>query len=144
MHVFTELGIRIQDGQLLFDPCLLEDCELLHDDSKIQFVNQQDEFVEIALPAGSFAFTLCQTPVVYHHQATESRIVVSTADQEPEERNDLMLTMDETKNVFARTGAIIRIDVFLQLQNTLLDFVTGLVEQTSGRGTVPVSKSLSR
>ena len=115
---FTELGIRIQDGQLLFDPCLLEDCELLHDDSKIQFVNQQDEFVEIALPAGSFAFTLCQTPVVYHHQATESRIVVSTAGQEPEERNDLMLTMDETKNVFARTGAIIRIDVFYNFKHT--------------------------
>ena len=108
---FTELGVRIQNGQLGFDPWMLEVCELLHADSKIQFVNRQDEFVEIVLPTGSFAFTICQTPVVYH-QATEAKIVVSAIGEEPRERCDLLLTPNETKSVFSRTGAISRIDIF--------------------------------
>jgi len=108
---FTELGVRIQNGQIGFDPCMFEACELLQEDSKIQLVNRQDDFVEIALPAGSFAFTFCQTPVVYH-QSTEARLVVSAIGMEPEERCDLLLTPNETKNVFSRTGVISRIDVF--------------------------------
>ena len=108
---FAEIGVRIQNGQLGFDPCMLEVCELLDDDSKIQFVNRQDEFVEIVLPAGSFAFTLCQTPVVYH-QATEAKLVVSAMGEEPVGRCDLLLTQNETKNIFSRTGAISRVDVF--------------------------------
>ena len=108
---FAEIGVRIQNGQLGFDPCMLEVCELLDDDSKIQFVNRQDEFVEIVLPAGSFAFTLCQTPVVYH-QATEAKLVVSAMGKEPVGRCDLLLTQNETKNIFSRTGAISRVDVF--------------------------------
>ncbi|OUX05797.1 MAG: hypothetical protein CBE00_09185 [Planctomycetaceae bacterium TMED240] len=114
---FTELGVRIQNGQLGFDPCMLEVCELLHCDSKIQFVNRQDEFVEIELPAGSFAFTLCQTPVVYH-QATEAKLVISALGMEPEERFDLLLTPNETKNVFSRTGVISRIDVFYNFRQS--------------------------
>ena len=114
---FVELGVRIQDGQLGFDPCMLEVCELLCVDSEIQFVNRQDELVEIALPTGSFAFTICQTPVVYH-QATEARIVVSAIGEEPRERCDLLLTPNETKNVFSRTGTISRIDVFYNFKQS--------------------------
>ena len=108
---FAELGVRIQNGQLGFDPFMLEVCELLGSNSKFQFVDRQDEFVEIVLPAGSFAFTICQTPVVYH-QATEAKIIVSAIGEEPEDRCDLLLTPNETRNIFARTGAIKRIDVF--------------------------------
>ena len=91
--------------------------ELLRVDSEIQFVNRQDELVEIALPTGSFAFTICQTPVVYH-QATEARIVVSAIGEEPRERCDLLLTPNETKNVFSRTGTISRIDVFYNFKQS--------------------------
>lgn len=108
---FAELGVRIQNGQLGFDPCMLEVCELLRGDAKFQFVDRHDEFVEIVLPAGSFAFTICQTPIVYH-QATEAKIIVSGIGEEPEGRCDLLLTANETRNVFSRTGAINRIDVF--------------------------------
>jgi len=111
----TELGVRIKNGQLGFDPCMLEVCELLQGDSKLQFVNQQNTVVEIALPVGSFAFTICQTPVVYH-QAMEAKIVVSTLGSEPEERRDLILTPNETKCMFSRTGGIGRIDVFYDFQ----------------------------
>ena len=107
----TELGVRVAKGQLGFDPCWLEECELLQEDSSLEFMNLQDEFVEIALPAGSFAYTICQTPIVYH-QAPDSRLVVSHFGAEPEERQGLMLTLDETKSLFSRTGKICRIDVF--------------------------------
>ena len=58
-----------------------------------------------------FAYTICQTPIVYH-QAPDSRLVVSHFGAEPEERQGLMLTLDETKSLFSRTGKICRIDVF--------------------------------
>ena len=90
---------------------MFEACELLQNDSTIQFMNRHDVYVEIALPTGSFAYTLCQTPIVYH-QAVDAKLVVSHVDTEPQERRELMLTPNETKNVFSRTGQISRIDVF--------------------------------
>ena len=113
----TELGVRVAKGQLGFDPCLLEECELLQQDSSLQFMNLHDAFVEIALPAGSFAYTLCQTPIIYH-QATDSRLVVSQIDAEPEERDGLVLTSNETKSLFSRAGKICRIDVFFNFRDS--------------------------
>ncbi|MDA7874139.1 hypothetical protein N9B17_03135 [Rhodopirellula sp.] len=113
----AELGVRIKNGQIGFDPCMFEECELLQKDSRIQFMNRHDVYVEIALPTGSFAYTLCQTPIVYH-QAIEAKLVVSHADSEPEERRELLLTPNETKNVFSRTGQISRIDVFYNFRQS--------------------------
>ena len=62
----AELGVRVSNAQIRFEPGMFEACELLANDSTLQFVNLDDEFVEVPLPAGSFAFTLCQTPIVYH------------------------------------------------------------------------------
>ena len=111
----AELGVRVSNAQIRFEPGMFEACELLANDSTLQFVNLDDEFVEVPLPAGSFAFTLCQTPIVYH-QANDSRLVISRINAEPEERDDLMLTSGETETLFARTGQICRIDVFYSFQ----------------------------
>jgi len=109
-----ELGVRIVNGQLAFDPFMFEACELLKTDSRIQFINLEDEHVELALPAGSFAFTLCQTPIIYH-QSRDTRIVVTRADG-TDERDTLTLTHDETASIFSRTGQIKRIDLHFDFQ----------------------------
>jgi hypothetical protein len=109
-----ELGVRIVNGQLAFDPFMFEACEILKTDSRIQFINLEDEHVELSLPAGSFAFTLCQTPIIYH-QSMNTRIVVTRADG-ADERDTLTLTKDETASIFSRTGQIKRIDIHYDFQ----------------------------
>ena len=110
-----ELGVQIENGRLGFDPFMFEACELLQTDSKIQFINLKNEYVELALPTGSFAYTLCQTPIIYH-QSTNSKLVLTQVNRAPCERNTLSLTDDETASVFSRTGQIIRIDIFHDFQ----------------------------
>ncbi|MCB9419672.1 MAG: hypothetical protein H6667_07700 [Ardenticatenaceae bacterium] len=60
-----ELGLSLRDGQLHFAPTLLRDDEFLTAPGSFAYVDVAGQDQVLPLPAGSLAFTFCQTPIVY-------------------------------------------------------------------------------
>ncbi|MEZ5115844.1 MAG: hypothetical protein R2737_06210 [Candidatus Nanopelagicales bacterium] len=59
-----ELGVRVTEGSLEFDPALLRGAEPLRDPRAFGYVDVDGRPGTVDVPAGGLAFTLCQTPVV--------------------------------------------------------------------------------
>ncbi|MCB9007873.1 MAG: hypothetical protein H6656_10995 [Ardenticatenaceae bacterium] len=60
-----ELGVSLRDGQLCFAPTLLRPDEFLTAPDSFAYVDVTGQNQSVPLPAGSLAFTFCQTPIVY-------------------------------------------------------------------------------
>jgi hypothetical protein len=105
-----ELGVRIQDGRISFQPVLLRAEEFTDKPADFEFADSAGGFASIRLAPGSLGFTLCQVPVVYHLSA-EPRLDVAFADGKVESLSRPELGPALAREVFARTGKVKRIDV---------------------------------
>ncbi len=61
---FGELGLRVQDGAITFDPVLLRPEEFLPTSAQFDYIDLAGCPRTLPLPAGTLAFTYCQVPVV--------------------------------------------------------------------------------
>ena len=109
----AELGVRIDGGILHFNPVLFESRELLREPAEFVFCDFADQSRTLPLEPGSFAFTVCQTPIVYQ-RAERTAIVIHRGEQRIVRENSLQLTRDETLSLQARAGEITRIDVLFK------------------------------
>jgi hypothetical protein len=75
---FRELGVRVEHGEVAFEPLLLRRNELLQEPARWRYFTG-GEVCEEPLPADSLAFTLCGVPVVYR-LADARRVHVVGAD----------------------------------------------------------------
>ena len=64
------------------------------------------------LPAGSLAFTFCQTPIIYH-TGEKSVLQIHFADGTVEEISGSQLDFGISQHIFKRDGFIAKIVVFL-------------------------------
>jgi len=62
---FAELGVKLEDGILRFDPFLLKKEEFLSKSVNFEYSNLQQQLKEINLSDNSLGFTCCQVPVTY-------------------------------------------------------------------------------
>ena len=109
---FGELGVRINDGVVRFDPCLLRRQEFVDDAGTFEYLDVDGDWQEIAVPADCLAFTWCQVPVVYRlDDAAESRIVIHRKDGSTENTEGLELTGDDSQTLFRRSGDIRQLTV---------------------------------
>jgi hypothetical protein len=106
-----ELGVRVRDGRIRFQPLLLRRSEFLESRAVFEPFDVDGDRVSIPLPAGTLAFTYCQVPVVYHLDGAR-RIELSGRDGRTSEIAGDTLDRDASASVFQRTGRIRRIDVF--------------------------------
>ena len=60
----AELGFTVADGRIVFDRWLIDPQELLPTPGVFKYLDVNGKIQEIDLPAGSLAYTICQTPVV--------------------------------------------------------------------------------
>ncbi|MCA9947351.1 MAG: hypothetical protein KC449_27925, partial [Anaerolineales bacterium] len=60
-----ELGVSLRNGQLCFAPTLLRPDEFLTAPDSFAYVDVTGQNQSLPLPAGSLAFTFCQTPILY-------------------------------------------------------------------------------
>lgn len=111
----AEIGARVHDGIVRFSPDLLRRSEFYASDSTFEFVSVGGVPGSIKMPAGTFGWTWCQVPVVYHI-SDQQRIELSMAGGDRSERPSLELTRDESLSLFGRRGEIERIDVYFQPQ----------------------------
>lgn len=117
---FIELGVRIENGTLRFDPKFFESNELVSESSNFDFVNIEGRNETIELSEGSFGFTLCQVPIIYRKSET-SKIVVHSKVGEIVSRHELTLSESETAEVFTRSGAVTKIELFFKPRNDNVD-----------------------
>ena len=60
-----ELGVEVKEGQIHFNPLLLDLSEFINEEYSYEYVDLNGEFKTMELPEDSLAFTYCQVPVVY-------------------------------------------------------------------------------
>ena len=106
---FGELGVKVGNGRLYFEPSILRASEFLTEPQTFNYVNMDNTRASIEVGAGSLAFTYCQVPVVYT-QSTAPSITLHT-NEGAQTFEGTSLTAEQTKEVFHRSGKITRIDV---------------------------------
>ncbi|HEY5650611.1 MAG TPA: hypothetical protein VIW46_04120, partial [Acidimicrobiia bacterium] len=108
-----EVGVRVEGGEICFDPILLRDEELLATAETWPVYDLELEQYEIDLPERSLGMTVCQVPVVLTVSAGEPRVEVLFADGESREVPGMRLDAEISAKVFARSGEVVRIHAHL-------------------------------
>jgi hypothetical protein len=107
-----ELGVLIGSGEISFDPALLRKSEFLDAPSSLTYFGSDNQIREMPLKAGTLAYTLCQTPVIYK-LAGENKILFETQTGTTE-INSLTLPKELSRKVFLRNSDIKRIIVSIK------------------------------
>lgn len=113
---FGELGVFVEAGQLVFDPCLLRKDEFMAESRHFAYVDVHSEPKQIPLPAHALAFTICQVPVVYQI-SEQDRIEVVHLNDTVTRFDSLQLDVATSSQVFGRTGDLKQIIVHVQATN---------------------------
>ncbi len=113
---YGELGVRLQNGQIIFDPSLLRKEELLGSGATFPYVDSQGESRMLKLGPQSLCFTLCQVPVVYA-LSEDVGLELLKADGSKSKQQTPVLTREVSEKIFARTGEIRRITIYVQEAN---------------------------
>ncbi|MDJ0832109.1 MAG: hypothetical protein QNJ69_01215 [Gammaproteobacteria bacterium] len=104
---FGELGIRVENGAAHFNPCLLRAQEFLREAGSFRYLDVDNQWQEIALPAASLAFTWCQVPFIYQLAGeSEVGLTVIQQDAEPTRLNAMQLPPAISDQLFKRNGQI--------------------------------------
>lgn len=110
---FGELGIRFKDNTLSFDSLLLREMEFIEKPATFSYFNSEGKKQQIDLPAGSLAFTLCNTPLIYTKSKNEKMIIhYKTGNRE--EINELKLNKNAKAMLLNRDGAIRYIHIYVE------------------------------
>ena len=106
-----ELGIRIRDGVLSFEPTILSLQEFTTAPTRFAFIRADGTSDALELAPGSFAFTWCGTPIVY--QLSDDALQWTRADGSHQRCVGRTLPRDVSAAIFARDGSITAVDVKL-------------------------------
>jgi hypothetical protein len=112
-----ELGVVVAAGQVTFRRALFRAQDLLTAPARFDYLDLAGQDQSLALPARTLAFTLCQVPVVVHG-AGPPGVTVTWRDQPPQRLPVLALDRHASAALFARSGAITRVDVHLALEGS--------------------------
>jgi hypothetical protein len=112
---FGELGIRVSDGRVRFQPTLLRAREFLREPREFSYLDVDGSWQSLEVPAGGLAFTWCQVPVVYRLAADQlSGLTLTLSDGETRRYPDPVLAADQSTWLFRRSGKIRRLIVDLR------------------------------
>jgi len=105
-----EMGIRIKNGEILFDPSLLNAEELLSFDTEFEYYSLDGDWRKIALKKKQFAFTFCQVPFICS-ESTENNISIWYKKGNKTTISDHKINNALSTLLFTRTGSIDRIEI---------------------------------
>ncbi len=109
-----ELGIKVEAGQLLFQPSLLNENQFLKQEETVSFFDSNNNPFSITLPGGSLAFTICQVPIVYM-KSDKNQIEVKYSNNAIETISSSSLSYELSQKIFQRTGEIAQVTVAVTL-----------------------------
>ena len=104
---FGELGLRIKEGKVSFVPSLLQSCEFIQETKPFRYLDVNEQWKVIDVPAMGLAFTWCQVPIVYQlNDAAEPSLIVTYKDGKQKSYSSLGLPTEESAELFLRSGQI--------------------------------------
>jgi hypothetical protein len=102
---FGELGVKVRNGAVAFNPEILRTEEFLTTKEVFNYVNLAKEKCHLDLEIDSLAFTYCQVPVVYQ-KASNSAIKVFLSDGSVSSFEGKSLDVETSQLLFNRGGQI--------------------------------------
>ena len=112
---FAELGVRIAEGIVRFQPRLLRKQEFVTEPRELCFLDVNGDWQTLAVPAAGLAFTWCQVPVVYDlDDDAEPSLTITYDDDSQETISELALPAAASVELFKRSGRVRRIDARLR------------------------------
>jgi hypothetical protein len=109
-----EWGLRVRDGQICFDPRLLRRTELLNEAATFNYIGLDGQPAELALAAGSAAFTFCQVPIIYRLGGDGINITIHPTTGGPVRVAEARLDSGLSAAIFERRGHVTSIEVEIQ------------------------------
>ncbi|NWJ41708.1 MAG: hypothetical protein HXX12_12150 [Geothrix sp.] len=111
-----EMGVQVSQGRIAFLPWLIRDGEFLSQRARFAFLDVEGHPEHLDLEPGTFAFTLCQVPVVIHRSGSPGIQVLRQAGS-VDVVEGLRLDTDASKAIFSRSGEVRRLEVCLGRSN---------------------------
>jgi len=109
-----ELGIRVRDGVVRFEPALLRGQEFLQAPGRFRYLGVDGTWQELGIPGSALSFTWCQVPFVYRlDSGAEPGLVVSYDDGGECSSSRLVLSPEDSASLFRRDGRIRKVAVTL-------------------------------
>lgn len=105
-----ELGVKVVEGKLSFQPTLLNQNQFLQQEEVVRFIDLEEKPFSITLEKGSLAFTVCQVPIIYKI-SDKNRVEVKFKNGTIETFSTLTLSYEMSQKIFQRTGEIIEVAV---------------------------------
>lgn len=114
---FGELGVRINAGVVNFQPSLLRRREFVSQNKQFRYLDVEDNWQELTVPAGGLAFTWCQVPIVYlSHDSVEPTLVITWDDGTQQTLRKLALPSDVSSELFRRSGRVRQLTLVLSTE----------------------------
>jgi hypothetical protein len=110
---FGELGVFVENGQIVFYPRLLRSEEFLKESKTFVYTTINKELETINLEEASVCFTYCQIPIVYN-LGSKNSIQVIFNNGNITDFDTLQLDLETSRKVFKREGEINKILVSLK------------------------------
>jgi hypothetical protein len=119
---FAELGIRVKDGAIRFQPNLLRPQEFLADSQNFRYLDVDGKWQELSVPASALAFTWSQVPIVYCLDDTaEPSLTITWDDGSQQSLGQLNLSVEHSAELFTRSGQIRQLDLVLTSKHLFND-----------------------
>jgi hypothetical protein len=103
---WAELGVRIENGVIGFDPQLLNPAELLAAPAPFEYVDVHNNKQQVLLNAGELAFTLCQTLMM-----VQAAAALNVRVQFTDGRVADALDATTSQHIFQRDGVVRQVTV---------------------------------
>jgi hypothetical protein len=107
-----ELGLRVRNGVLHFEPTLLRADEWLQQPGELTYIAVHGGKTSLPLPAGTLGFTFCQVPIIYV-RAEHAAVVLHRADGSSHASAGSCCDPAASRQVLARDGTITSIQVLI-------------------------------
>jgi hypothetical protein len=112
---FAELGVRVANGTVRFQPKLLRSREFVAESRETGYVDVDGEWQSITVPANGLVFTWCQIPIAYNlDDDADTSITVICDDGTQHVSEELTLSAEMSEELFRRSGRIRQINVSLR------------------------------
>ncbi|MFM9826532.1 hypothetical protein, partial [Flavobacterium sp.] len=109
-----ELGVKVKQGELNFQPKLLNKNQFLQEEEIVNFIDFDNKPFSLKLEKGSLAFTICQVPIVYK-MANTTQIELKYKNESSQIISSSTLSHEVSQKIFQRTGEIIQITVSINI-----------------------------
>jgi hypothetical protein len=119
---FGELGVRVKDGRVSFDPALLRAVEFAAEPGSFRYLDVQEDWQELQLPPAALGFTWCQVPVVYRlEEAARPVLTLTYHDGMTQTLPSLSLSESMSAELFLRSGHVRQVTVTVDPECLLVD-----------------------